>query len=87
MAQLGSAVALGATGRRFKSFHSDHAEVVELVYTTDLKSVEHRSYGFDSRLRHHTIGFNMKELEENLGQLIFWSVAFGIMLGIIYLWA
>jgi len=29
----------------------------------------------------------MKELEENLGQLIFWSVAFGIMLGIIYLWA
>lgn len=42
MAQSGRALALGARGRWFESSYPDHAQVVELVYTRDLKSLAQR---------------------------------------------
>jgi SET domain-containing protein len=45
-------------GHWFESSIAYQAEVVELVYTTDLKSVEHSSCGFEPRLRHHLQLYN-----------------------------
>ena len=45
MAQLGSAVALGATGRRFESYHSDQSPLIKQMSIRTRKS-DRTKFGF-----------------------------------------